>query len=174
MRTLEWSSSPWPVKKISGFRFRFHTLLLVAPGNASAPRTHLFSLRSLKEELEVRRILSPQISEWLFTLGTFPPPSTRWLGWRTQGPSSCRTCHLFTHTCLAAPGRWEVPGGRPSHLCFQFLPGHTGSQKVSCRISWSPGIPAAALEQWGTALPKTSSIPGLRDKAQGSRDGNLQ
>lgn len=165
------SSSPWPVKKISGFRFRFHTVLLAAPGNPFVLGTHLSSLRGLKEELGVRGVPSPQMSGWFFTLGTFPSPGTWWLGWKSQGHSS--RC-LFNHTCVTAPGWWEVPGGRPSHLCFQFLSGHMDSQSVSCQIPRSTGIPAEALDQWGTALPKTRSIPGLRDKAQGSRDINLE
>lgn len=174
--TLKLPSSSWPVKKISGFRFRFHALLVAAPGNVGAPGTHLFLFRGLKEELGVRGVPSPQMSRCLFTLGTFPSPGARWLGWKSQGSRRSRRSHgLLTHTCVTAPGRWEAPGGRPSHLRFQFPPGRTDSQDVSGRIPWSPGIPAAALDhQWGTARPQTSSIPGLRDKAQGSRDRNLE
>lgn len=164
------SSSSWPIKKISGFRFGFHTVLLAAPGTPIALGTHLSPLRGLKKELRVCGVPSPQMSGWFFTLGTFPSPGTWWLGWRSQGSSSC----LFNHTCVTAPEWWEVPGGRPSNLCFQFLSGHMDSQSISCRTPRSPGIPVAALDQWGTALPQTSSIPGLRDKAQGSRDRNLE
>lgn len=171
MGTLELSCFSWPVKKISGFRFCFHTVLLAALGNLVALGTHLSSLRGLTEELGVRGLPSPQMSGWFFTLGSFPSPGTWWLGWRSQGPRS--RC-LFNHTCVTAPGWWEVPGGRPSHLCFQLFSGHMDSQSISCWIPRSPGIPAATWNQWGTALPQTSSIPGLRDKAQGSRDRNLE
>lgn len=146
-------------------------MLLAALGNPIALGTHLSPLRCPKEELGIRGVPSPQMPWWFFTLGTFPSPGTWWLGWKSQGPSSRR---FFNHTCVTAPGWWEVPGGRPSHLCFQFLSGHMDSQSVSCRTPRSPGIPAAALDQWGTALPQTSSIPELRDKAQGSRDRNLE
>lgn len=171
MRTLELSSSSWPVKKISWFVFFFHSLLLAALRNASAPGIHLFPIRDLKG---VCGVPSPQKSGWLFTLGTFPSPGTRRLGCRSQGSSSHLSLCLFTHTCVTAPGWWEFPRGCPPHLCFQFLPGRTNSQNSSCRIYMSPGIPAVALEQWGTAHPQTSSIPGLRDKAQGNRDRNLK
>lgn len=164
-------SSSWPVKKISEFGFCFYTVLLVAPGNPIALGTHLSPLRGLKEMLGVCGVSSPQMSGWFFILGTFPSPSTWWLGWRSQGPSS--RC-LFNHTCVTAPRWWEVPEDRPFHLSFQFLSGRRDSQRVSCRIPRSPGISAAVLDQWGTALPQTSSIPRFRDKAQSSRDRNLE